>query len=336
MSCGLVGGARGAGPGLRRGLRRRGRRQLRADRGRHRGDPGHRGAGAVPATPSSPSCCGWRGSAPAQLYALQRRRWHDPALGRGERLVLASHNPGKLRELAALLAPFGIGVVSAGALGLPEPEETEPDFAGNARLKAVAAATASGLPALADDSGFCVAALGGAPGVLSARWAGPEKDFAAAMARVNRESGRPRPRLVRLRPVPGVAGRRHRQLPRPGGGPYLLAAARDHRLRLRRDVRAGGRQPELRRDRPGREARRQPPRAGIRGDDGRLHRLKVGGAPVQISFGRNRTGEPNAPNTCRDALPWPGLRHRRDRPGACLGAILRPSRSWLWLRLCPA
>ncbi len=109
----------------------------------------------------------------------------------GERLVLASHNPGKLRELAALLAPAGIGVVSAGALGLPEPEETEPDFTGNARLKAVAAATASRLPALADDSGFCLAALGGAPGVLSARWAGPDKDFAAAMARVNRESGGP-------------------------------------------------------------------------------------------------------------------------------------------------
>jgi XTP/dITP diphosphohydrolase len=107
----------------------------------------------------------------------------------GARLVLASHNPGKLREIAALLAPHGVGVVSAGALGLPEPEETEPDFVGNARLKALAAARAAGLPALADDSGFCVAALGGAPGVVSARWAGPAKDFAAAMARVNREMG---------------------------------------------------------------------------------------------------------------------------------------------------
>jgi XTP/dITP diphosphohydrolase len=106
-------------------------------------------------------------------------------LARGDQVVLASHNPGKLRELAALMAPAGIAVVSAGALGLPEPEETEPDFAGNARLKALAAATASRLPALADDSGFCVAALGGAPGVLSARWAGPDKDFAAAMQRVN-------------------------------------------------------------------------------------------------------------------------------------------------------
>jgi len=110
-------------------------------------------------------------------------------LARGERLVLASHNPGKLREIEALLAPFGVEVVSAGALGLPEPEEDAPDFAGNARIKALASATASGLPALSDDSGFCVAALGGEPGVLSARWAGPSKDFAAAMAEVNRRIG---------------------------------------------------------------------------------------------------------------------------------------------------
>ncbi len=109
-------------------------------------------------------------------------------LPRSGRVVLASHNGGKLREIAALLAPHGIEMVSAGELGLPEPDETEPDFAGNARLKAVGAARATGLPALADDSGFCVAALGGAPGVLSARWAGPGKDFAAAMARVRRES----------------------------------------------------------------------------------------------------------------------------------------------------
>ena len=106
----------------------------------------------------------------------------------GDRLVLASHNAGKLRELAPMMQPFGVDIVSAGSLGLPEPEETEPDFAGNARLKARAAALASGLPALADDSGFCVAALGGAPGVLSARWAGPGKDFAAAMNRVHAES----------------------------------------------------------------------------------------------------------------------------------------------------
>jgi XTP/dITP diphosphohydrolase len=105
-------------------------------------------------------------------------------LARGERLVIASHNPGKLREMSDLLAPHDVDCVSAGELGLPEPEESASDFAGNARIKARAAARAAGLPALADDSGFSVAALGGAPGVLSARWAGPGKDFAVAMQRV--------------------------------------------------------------------------------------------------------------------------------------------------------
>jgi len=108
-------------------------------------------------------------------------------LAAGSRLVLASHNRGKLAEMADLMRPFGIEMVSAEALGLPEPDETAPDFFGNARLKATGAAQASSLPSLADDSGFCVAALGGAPGVLSARWAGPEKDFAAAMRRVEHE-----------------------------------------------------------------------------------------------------------------------------------------------------
>ena len=107
----------------------------------------------------------------------------------GVRLVIASHNPGKLREIAALIAPHGVDCVSAGTLGLPEPEETAADFAGNARLKALAAARAAGLPALADDSGFSVAALGGAPGVVSARWAGPAKDFSHAMLRVQQEMG---------------------------------------------------------------------------------------------------------------------------------------------------
>jgi XTP/dITP diphosphohydrolase len=109
-------------------------------------------------------------------------------LQRGDRIVLASHNAGKLRELSLLVEPKGIFVDSAGSLGLPEPEETAPDFAGNARLKALAASVATGLPALADDSGFCAAALDGAPGVLSARWAGPEKDFADAMRRVHEAS----------------------------------------------------------------------------------------------------------------------------------------------------
>ncbi|TXH35105.1 MAG: RdgB/HAM1 family non-canonical purine NTP pyrophosphatase [Rhodospirillaceae bacterium] len=102
----------------------------------------------------------------------------------GGRLVIASHNPGKVKEIGELLAPYGADVVSAGTLGLPEPEETETTFIGNARLKALAAATASGLPALADDSGLAVTVLDGAPGIYSARWAGPAKDFDMAMARV--------------------------------------------------------------------------------------------------------------------------------------------------------
>lgn len=100
------------------------------------------------------------------------------------KLVLASHNKGKAKEIAELLQPFAIEVISAGALGLPEPEETEDSFIGNAKLKALAATRAAGLPALADDSGLCVDSLGGAPGVYSARWAGPSKDFGDAMARV--------------------------------------------------------------------------------------------------------------------------------------------------------
>ncbi len=107
-------------------------------------------------------------------------------LSRGQTIVVATHNPGKCAEIAELLAPLGLAVKSAGELGLPEPEETEGTFAGNAALKARAAAKASGLYALADDSGLVVAALGGAPGVHSARWAGPGKDFGPAMARVER------------------------------------------------------------------------------------------------------------------------------------------------------
>jgi XTP/dITP diphosphohydrolase len=103
------------------------------------------------------------------------------------RIVVASHNAGKVREIGALLAPLGLDVVSAAELALPEPEETETTFIGNAELKARAAANASGLPALADDSGLEVFALDRAPGVYSARWAGPNKDFKAAMARVWRE-----------------------------------------------------------------------------------------------------------------------------------------------------
>lgn len=102
----------------------------------------------------------------------------------GGRLVVASHNPGKVREIGALLAPFNIEAVSAGDLHLPEPEETGATFIENAELKALAAARGANLPALADDSGLVVRGLGGAPGIYSARWAGPGKDFAVAMQKV--------------------------------------------------------------------------------------------------------------------------------------------------------
>jgi XTP/dITP diphosphohydrolase len=102
------------------------------------------------------------------------------------RLVIATHNPGKLAEMRELLAPYGVEVVSAGELALAEPEETGDTFHANARIKAIAAARAARLPAFADDSGIVVDALDGAPGVFSARWAGPTKDFNAAMAQIER------------------------------------------------------------------------------------------------------------------------------------------------------
>lgn len=111
-----------------------------------------------------------------------------------KRIVVASHNAGKVREINDLLHPFGLEAVSAADLNLPEPEETEDTFIGNALLKARAAARASGLPALSDDSGLAVDALDGAPGIHSARYAGPDRDFDHAMARLNRDmtaSGRP-------------------------------------------------------------------------------------------------------------------------------------------------
>jgi XTP/dITP diphosphohydrolase len=110
-------------------------------------------------------------------------------LKRGDRLLVATHNRGKLEEIADLLGPYGLSVVGAGDLGLPEPEETETTFVGNARLKAHAAAKASGMVALADDSGLAVDALGGAPGVFTADWATTSRgrDFAIGMERVWRE-----------------------------------------------------------------------------------------------------------------------------------------------------
>ena len=116
----------------------------------------------------------------------------------GGRLVIASHNAGKVREIGELLAPFGVEAVSSAALGLPEPEETGATFAANAELKARAAATAAGLPALADDSGLAVDALGGDPGIYSASWAGPGKDFARAMAKVHAALGEAADRTARF------------------------------------------------------------------------------------------------------------------------------------------
>jgi XTP/dITP diphosphohydrolase len=108
-------------------------------------------------------------------------------LSPGDTLLVATHNAGKLREIAGLLSPFGIETKSAAVLGLPEPEETGATFAENALLKARAAAEGSGLVSLADDSGLCVGALDGAPGIYSARWAGPAKDFTTGMSRVQSE-----------------------------------------------------------------------------------------------------------------------------------------------------
>lgn len=102
-------------------------------------------------------------------------------------LILATHNAGKVKEIAALLAPFGVDVRSAGELGLPEPDETGNSYIENAIIKALASALAGGMPALADDSGVAVTALDGAPGIYSARWAGPTKDFAIAMRKVEDE-----------------------------------------------------------------------------------------------------------------------------------------------------
>ena len=107
----------------------------------------------------------------------------------GGRLVVASHNEHKVGEIGEFLRGYGVDAVSAGSLGLPEPEETGLTFEANAKLKALAAATASGFPSLADDSGLAVNALGGDPGIYSARWAGPEKDFAMAMRKVHEGIG---------------------------------------------------------------------------------------------------------------------------------------------------
>lgn len=135
-------------------------------------------------------------------WQRRKRRLHEPELAPG-RLVVATHNAGKVREMGALLAPYGIETVSAGDLGLPEPAETEETFEGNARIKAHAAAKAAGLPALSDDSGIEVDALDGRPGVHTADWAetGSGRDFKMAMEKVwslLEEMNAPEPRSARF------------------------------------------------------------------------------------------------------------------------------------------
>jgi len=118
------------------------------------------------------------------LGFAQGRKMNTKQLTPGGRILIASHNSGKVREIGALLSELGLSCDSAGDLGLAEPEETADTFAGNAELKALAAALSAGRVSLADDSGLSVDALGGAPGIYSARWAGPEKDFQSAMRKV--------------------------------------------------------------------------------------------------------------------------------------------------------
>ena len=222
----------------------------------------------------------------------------------GGRLVLASHNPGKLAEIAALLHPYHLDAVSARSLGLTEPEETERTFIGNARLKAIAAARASGLPALADDSGFCVAVLGGAPGVHSARWAGPKKDFAHAMRRVNQLIGRNPDRRAHFVSVICLAW--------PNGEAEMFEGRVDGMaVWPPRGTRGFGYDPmfvpdgwidELRRDGARHEARDQPPRP-------RLRRVR---GYVPAADQRDRSVS-LAPLTV--ASPFaPRVSHRRNRP----------------------
>ena len=136
-------------------------------------------------------------------------------LKRGDSLAVATHNQGKLREFRDLLDPYGIKVLSSGELGVPEPVESGDTFEENAQLKAVITAFASGMPALADDSGLAIEALGGAPGIHSARWAGEPRDFHRAMARAEEElqaKGAVSPehaaRQVRLHALPCKPNRR--------------------------------------------------------------------------------------------------------------------------------
>src|SRR4029078_1552729 len=177
---------RGARPRLRGGFRGRDRRQFHHDRQRqYRRSAGHRGKNAVQPGPASRAARsrpqGHRQAGRSAEDGGYVGMAHRPIAGR---LVIATHNPGKLAEMRELLAVYGVDAISAGELKLAEPEETGTTFRENARIKAQAAATASKLPAFADDSGLTVDALDGQPGMYSARWAGPDKDFRAAMNKI--------------------------------------------------------------------------------------------------------------------------------------------------------
>jgi hypothetical protein len=191
---------------------------------------------------------------------------------KGRTLVVASHNAGKLREFADLLGPFGIDAKSAKEFGLPEPDETGTTFEENAYIKAFAAASATGLPAMSDDSGLVVDALDGQPGVYTANWAEKAdgaRDFMMAMEKTEKllqERGATDPRSadgpLRRRHLPRMAGRRGRIFPWRGGGPSGLAAARHERLRLRSGLSPGRPHPHLRRDGRRGEARLETGSAG--------------------------------------------------------------------------
>ncbi len=191
VSCGLVAGMAVLDLDYLEDFDRPGRRQLRDDRRERAGrGAGHRRGRSVQPRPVRPADDAGRARhPPAHRNAGKGAGDGMSRRFAGGRLIIASHNPGKVREIAELLEPHGADVVSAGALGLPEPEETGTTFVANAELKARAAAAASGLASLADDSGLAVDALDGAPGIYSARWAGPAKDFDFAMRRVNDELG---------------------------------------------------------------------------------------------------------------------------------------------------
>ena len=213
ISCGIHSGTRGARPRLCRGFVCRHRRQFRAHGNRRdRRNPGHRGEDAVHRDPA-PGVAGAGAQGHRQIDRPAENggdvNAHPPCGGRADRttgtafrgrtgampsqrhrpiagrLVIATHNPGKLREMRELLAPYGVEAIAAGDLGLGEPEETGTNFRENAHIKAAAAAAATQRPAFADDSGLVVDALDGAPGIHSARWAGADKNFARAMGEID-------------------------------------------------------------------------------------------------------------------------------------------------------